>query len=142
MHVSYREPKDLAVYLAYTAKKMRKTRNMREDDITVIVVDVNPNRAIFGGKKYIQSHSLSFVPSKAVRSVSSDASLKEVLHLRSKLTKSYTAVAEGPWPSPDRQSDHNSSHLSKVQPSEVGEGGIWMHQMSYSIKEESKCVIQ
>ena len=159
MHVSHRDPKDLAVYLAYEAKKQRKTRQMTDDDITVIVVDVNPNRAIFVGKKYMQLSS-HFRPSKAARSVSSESSHKEVLHLRNKLTKSYTAVAEGPlqgpldgppewppeWPGSPRkfskeQALQKFSEESIVMQYKEASGKTYSMQ-SYSIKEESKCCIQ
>jgi serine/threonine protein phosphatase PrpC len=37
----YRIPSDFADYLAKKAKKLRMIQELREDDITVVVVDIN-----------------------------------------------------------------------------------------------------
>eukprot|EP00597_Dinobryon_sp_UTEXLB2267_P004620 CAMPEP_0170067132 /NCGR_PEP_ID=MMETSP0019_2-20121128/6598_1 /TAXON_ID=98059 /ORGANISM="Dinobryon sp., Strain UTEXLB2267" /LENGTH=778 /DNA_ID=CAMNT_0010274453 /DNA_START=68 /DNA_END=2404 /DNA_ORIENTATION=+ len=49
LYYRHREPRDLAVYLAKKALKRRARQNMQRDDITVLVVDVNPRNAIFTG---------------------------------------------------------------------------------------------
>ena len=43
----YHTPQDLATYIAFKARRRRLKQNLRIDDITVTVVDVNPQNAIF-----------------------------------------------------------------------------------------------
>jgi serine/threonine protein phosphatase PrpC len=52
MYYAYKEPKDFASFLAVKARRRREKYLLKIDDITVIVVDVNPQNAIFLETKY------------------------------------------------------------------------------------------
>lgn len=62
-HYAYQTPQDLAVMLAVKARKLRKKNEMRMDDITVTVVDVNIQHAVF-----VQSEKCRInIPKRVVR---------------------------------------------------------------------------
>lgn len=59
MYYAYKDPKDLAVFLACKARRRRKRDQLKLDDITVIVVDINPQHGVFIKTKYskpMQAH--------------------------------------------------------------------------------------
>eukprot|EP01036_Dinobryon_divergens_P036168 gene36168-47025_t len=47
LYYKYKDPRDLAIYLAEKAVKLRTKQGLSKDDITVFVIDVNPQNAVF-----------------------------------------------------------------------------------------------
>lgn len=57
LYYKYKSPQDLAVYIAFKARRRRLKQQLRMDDITVSVIDVNPKYAL-----YVKTNSCSLEP--------------------------------------------------------------------------------
>jgi len=74
LHYAHQTPQDLAVMLAAKARKLRKRNEMRMDDITVTVVDVNIHQAVF-----VQSEKCRInVPKQVMRCDNTDAFINQL----------------------------------------------------------------
>jgi len=82
-HYAYQTPQDLAVMLAVKARKRRKDNEMRMDDITVTVVDVNIQHAVF-----VQSEKCRInVPKRVVRCSDTDTFINDLAQDKCPLKK-------------------------------------------------------